>query len=88
MDSPFGSEATFRHLAAHCVDPSLVLMTGKGYLDASTRHLLKLIESSRENPKILALVDCDPWGLDIYLNVKIGSSKVLVALGMRTRHHD
>ncbi|KAI9006326.1 Spo11/DNA topoisomerase VI subunit A [Hyaloraphidium curvatum] len=68
-------EASFRHLVPRCPS-SILLVTGKGYPDASTRNLLRMIERRIEDDEsevqLLALVDCDPWGMDIYLNTKQG----------------
>ncbi|KAJ3737480.1 DNA topoisomerase IV alpha subunit [Lentinula guzmanii] len=71
---------TLRHLNASN-HPSLpgrgLLITGKGYPDMATRHLVKsLSDSLPQTIPIMALVDGDPYGLDILSVYKYGSSRL------------
>ncbi|KAF5393366.1 hypothetical protein D9757_000527 [Collybiopsis confluens] len=71
---------TLCHLQATS-HPSLpgkgLIITGKGYPDMATRHLVKtLAEFLPRNTPILALVDDDPYGLDILSVYKHGSSRL------------
>ncbi|KAJ4483485.1 topoisomerase acting in meiosis [Lentinula aciculospora] len=54
-----------------------LLITGKGYPDMATRHLVKtLSDSLPQTIPIMALVDGDPYGLDILSVYKHGSSRL------------
>ncbi|KAJ4497217.1 Spo11/DNA topoisomerase VI subunit A [Lentinula lateritia] len=54
-----------------------LLITGKGYPDMATRHLVKtLCDSLPKTVPIMALVDGDPYGLDILSVYKYGSSRL------------
>ncbi|ESK97304.1 hypothetical protein Moror_17735 [Moniliophthora roreri MCA 2997] len=73
-------DAVFQTLA-HCEITSLpefpgkgLLITGKGYPDVSTRHLVKTLSDClpKEIP-IMALVDGDAYGIDILSVYKFGS---------------
>ena len=46
-------------------------MTGKGVPDFATRLFLKRLESFQI--PMVALVDCDPYGLEIYMAYTIGT---------------
>lgn len=51
-----------------------LLLTGKGYPDVATRHLVKsLADALPRTIPIMALVDGDPYGLDILSVYKYGS---------------
>ncbi|KAF8876708.1 topoisomerase acting in meiosis [Gymnopilus junonius] len=51
-----------------------IMITGKGYPDVATRHLVKsLADALPRSIPILALVDGDPFGLDILSVYKYGS---------------
>ncbi|KAF8627831.1 hypothetical protein AX15_004249 [Amanita polypyramis BW_CC] len=76
-------EAVFNTLCHLCLvnNPTLpgkgLLITGKGYPDMATRHLVNYL--SRTLPlsvPILALVDGDPYGLDILSVYKYGSQSL------------
>lgn len=49
-----------------------VLLTGKGYPDAATRELCSRLSHQRRG-KMLAIVDYDPHGIEIYQTYKYGS---------------
>jgi DNA topoisomerase VI subunit A len=51
-----------------------LLVSGKGYLDYSTRSLLLLL--SLQGKKILALYDGDPHGLEILMSLQLGSQVI------------
>ncbi|KAJ4487334.1 Spo11/DNA topoisomerase VI subunit A [Lentinula edodes] len=54
-----------------------LLITGKGYPDMATRHLVKtLCDALPKTIPIVALVDGDPYGLDILSVYKYGSSRL------------
>ncbi|KAH9484960.1 Meiotic recombination protein SPO11 [Psilocybe cubensis] len=51
-----------------------IIITGKGYPDVATRHLVKsLADALSKRIPILALMDADPFGLDILSVYKFGS---------------
>ncbi|XP_058811807.1 meiotic recombination protein SPO11 [Topomyia yanbarensis] len=50
----------------------LIIITSKGYPDVSTRLLLKKIWNKYKTP-MYALVDADPYGIEIYCVYKFGS---------------
>lgn len=52
--------------------PNIILLTGKGYPDISTRLLLKKLLNYR-NLKVYCLVDGDPYGIDIMMVYRYGS---------------
>ncbi|KAI8886596.1 DNA topoisomerase IV, alpha subunit [Backusella circina FSU 941] len=70
-------EATFRHLVSvgfcQSLPQSCILVTGKGYPDLSTRQFVKYFSIHYSNSPILALMDNDPHGLDIYAVYKWGA---------------
>ncbi|RCH91639.1 endodeoxyribonuclease, partial [Rhizopus stolonifer] len=72
-------EATFRYLVSIGFCRSLqlqqdcILVTGKGYPDLSTRQLVKYFSTHFSTKPILALMDNDPHGLDIYATYKWGA---------------
>ncbi|KAI8993685.1 Spo11/DNA topoisomerase VI subunit A [Pilobolus umbonatus] len=70
-------EATFRHLASsgfcQSLPESCILITGKGYPDLATRQLIKYFSIHYKSIPILALMDNDPHGLDIYATYKWGA---------------
>ncbi|KAI7884683.1 DNA topoisomerase IV, alpha subunit [Lichtheimia hyalospora FSU 10163] len=69
-------EASFRHLVASgfsTMFPTGILITGRGYPDLATRHMVKYMSAQDRTLPILVLVDCDPYGLDIYSVYKWGS---------------
>ncbi|OBZ85943.1 Meiotic recombination protein SPO11 [Choanephora cucurbitarum] len=72
-------EATFRYLVSVGFNHSLqvqqdcILITGKGYPDLSTRQLVKYLSVHFSEKPILALMDNDPHGLDIYATYKWGA---------------
>ncbi|GJE94903.1 DNA topoisomerase IV alpha subunit [Phanerochaete sordida] len=54
-----------------------LLITGKGYPDLATRQLVStLSENLPHSVPIIALVDCDPYGLDIMSVYKYGSASM------------
>ncbi|KAF9568218.1 DNA topoisomerase IV, alpha subunit [Agrocybe pediades] len=54
-----------------------ILITGKGYPDVATRHIVKsLADALPRRIPILCLVDGDPFGLDILSVYKYGSKKM------------
>ncbi|KJA20085.1 hypothetical protein HYPSUDRAFT_839020 [Hypholoma sublateritium FD-334 SS-4] len=73
-------EAVFQTLCRLqiCTNKSLpgpgILITGKGYPDVATRHIVKSLSDAlpRRIP-VMALVDGDPYGLDILSVYKYGS---------------
>ncbi|KIO10072.1 hypothetical protein M404DRAFT_996060 [Pisolithus tinctorius Marx 270] len=51
-----------------------LIVTGKGYPDVATRHLVKMLSDNLPQcVPIVALVDADPYGLDILSVYKYGS---------------
>jgi len=51
-----------------------IMITGKGYPDVATRHIVKsLADALPRRIPIMALVDGDPYGLDILSVYKYGS---------------
>ncbi|KAI8982156.1 Spo11/DNA topoisomerase VI subunit A [Mycotypha africana] len=70
-------EATFRYLVSvgfcQSLPQSCVLVTGKGYPDLSTRQFVKYFSTHFSRKPILALMDNDPHGLDIYATYKWGA---------------
>ena len=48
--------------------PNSVLVTGKGYADINTKHLLKSMFMKNPAVPFLYLGDYDPFGIEIYLN--------------------
>ncbi|SCZ88530.1 BZ3500_MvSof-1268-A1-R1_Chr2-1g04470 [Microbotryum saponariae] len=50
-----------------------VLITGKGYPDMATRHLLKKLSVDMPHTPIMALVDADPHGIEILATYACGS---------------
>ncbi|KAG6918055.1 hypothetical protein DXG01_016711 [Tephrocybe rancida] len=61
-------------LTFHASLPRGLMITGKGYPDVATRHLLKTLgDVLPTRIPMLALVDCDPYGLDILSVYKFGS---------------
>ncbi|KAI9271829.1 Spo11/DNA topoisomerase VI subunit A [Phascolomyces articulosus] len=69
-------EASFRQLVSSGfagMFPNGILITGRGYPDIATRHLLKYLATQYRKMPIFAFVDYDPYGLDIYSVYKWGS---------------
>lgn len=55
-----------------------LLITGKGYPDVATRQLVStLSENLPSSIPIIALVDCDPYGIDILSMYKFGSTSMM-----------
>ena len=54
---------------------SMILHQGKGYPDIATRQFLRILSRTCPSLPIHALVDADPYGLDIFLVYKYGSKK-------------
>ncbi|XP_011685189.1 PREDICTED: meiotic recombination protein SPO11 [Wasmannia auropunctata] len=50
-----------------------ILVTGKGYPDVATRMLVKMLSEKMDLP-VYILVDADPFGVDIMLTYRFGSS--------------
>lgn len=50
----------------------MVVITGKGFPDFTTRKFVKICAESLSIP-VLALTDCDPWGIEIVCVYKYGS---------------
>ncbi|KAF9482249.1 DNA topoisomerase IV, alpha subunit, partial [Pholiota conissans] len=76
-------EAVFQTLCRlqMCKNRSLpgsgIIITGKGYPDVATRHLVKsLADALPRRIPIMGLVDSDPYGLDILSVYKYGSQKL------------
>ncbi|ODN02663.1 Meiotic recombination protein SPO11 [Orchesella cincta] len=51
---------------------SIIMITGKGYPDYQTRRLMSILNRIYQL-KVYALVDCDPYGIEIAAVVKWGS---------------
>ncbi|KAI7872641.1 Spo11/DNA topoisomerase VI subunit A [Spinellus fusiger] len=70
-------EATFRDLVSAKSNydylKTCILITGRGYPDLATRHMLRYISTKYKDMPILALVDSDPYGLEIFSVYKWGS---------------
>ena len=58
----------------------VVLITAKGYPDINTRLFLKRIRDEYKDLSILALVDGDPFGIDIMFTYRYGSMKMANAV--------
>ncbi|XP_011871069.1 PREDICTED: meiotic recombination protein SPO11 [Vollenhovia emeryi] len=54
---------------------SCILVTGKGYPDVGTRMLVKILSEKMDLP-IYIVVDADPFGIDIMLIYRFGSSSL------------
>ncbi|RZF41117.1 hypothetical protein LSTR_LSTR002749 [Laodelphax striatellus] len=68
-------ETAFRKLLDEDIFNKLgpcILITGRGFPDLNTRHMLKMLWVKLEIP-VLALVDCDPHGIEIMLVYRFGS---------------
>ncbi|CAG8462382.1 9350_t:CDS:10 [Ambispora gerdemannii] len=88
---PRAEFATFQYiLSSHRLDelPPCIMITGKGYPDVATRHLVKLLADQKisntsqsstntqnEFP-ILGLFDNDPYGVEIFFVYKFGSTSM------------
>lgn len=57
--------------------PPIIIITGKGYPDHYTMHMVHTLSSGLHESRTLALVDYDPYGLDIALRYKLGCSSVV-----------
>lgn len=70
-------EATYQRLTEgeFAEEWKCIIVTAKGMPDTNTRHLVRLIWSFLHIP-VLALVDGDPYGLDIYCQYKYGSVRM------------
>ncbi|CAK9828508.1 Meiotic recombination protein SPO11 [Anthophora retusa] len=68
-------DAVFQKLLEDDCTTSLccILVTGKGYPDVATRMLVKLLSEKLELP-VYAIVDADPFGVDIMCVYRFGSS--------------
>ncbi|CAO3620333.1 unnamed protein product [Cunninghamella echinulata] len=70
-------EASFRHLVSVGFVQSqfqrCILVTGCGYPDLATRHMIKHITTRYPKMPILGLFDNDPYGLEIFSVYKWGS---------------
>ena len=81
-------DATFQRLMQEdflgFVDFDVLLITGKGVPDLSTRKLLyRLANQDLENALFLCLVDGDPYGVAIMLIYKVTLD---TNLGLKKRH--
>ncbi|XP_053210647.1 meiotic recombination protein SPO11-like [Panonychus citri] len=67
-------DATFQHLLTRRVVDKFpaILITGKGFPDAETRRCVKFLSTKLKIP-VLGLVDCNPWGLEIFCIYRFGS---------------
>ncbi|KAL1681781.1 Spo11/DNA topoisomerase VI subunit A, partial [Schizophyllum commune] len=63
------------------LDGEGLLITGKGYPDLATRHLVKTLSDCLHDVPILALVDADAYGLDILSVYKYGSRSLRHEVG-------
>ncbi|CAK9799161.1 Meiotic recombination protein SPO11 [Anthophora quadrimaculata] len=68
-------DAVFQKLLEDDCTTSLccILVTGKGYPDVATRMLVKLLSEKLELP-VYAIVDADPFGVDIMCVYRFGSA--------------
>jgi meiotic recombination protein SPO11 len=57
-----------------------LLVTGKGMPDLATRKLLKALSVYYPALPFYALVDCDPWGVSIFMTYKFGAPTNALAL--------
>ncbi|KAI5844185.1 Spo11/DNA topoisomerase VI subunit A [Tricharina praecox] len=64
-------ESIFHRLSFTPLRTAGVLVTGKGYADIATRELLSLLAT--QGRRVYALVDLDPYGIEIMLTVAEGS---------------
>uniref|UniRef100_A0A914HA60 Pyridoxal phosphate homeostasis protein n=1 Tax=Globodera rostochiensis TaxID=31243 RepID=A0A914HA60_GLORO len=61
--------------------PRGILLTGRGYPDFCTRQFLHWLSVQLPALPMLALVDADPYGVEIFLTYKYGSSRSIVEAG-------
>ncbi|KOC62684.1 Meiotic recombination protein SPO11 [Habropoda laboriosa] len=68
-------DAVFQKLLENDCTTSLnsIIVTGKGYPDVATRMLVKLLSEKLELP-LYAIVDADPFGVDIMCVYRFGSA--------------
>lgn len=66
-------ESAFHVLTRGSLTTHQIIITGKGYPDLSTREFVHLLSDMSDVP-IYALVDFDPYGLDILATYKLGSA--------------
>lgn len=65
-------DTVFMRLAQSALVKDLILITGRGFPDYSTRLFVKLLEDTFEIP-ILGLFDMDPFGISIMKTYRFGS---------------
>ncbi|XP_078430074.1 spo11/DNA topoisomerase VI, subunit A protein isoform X2 [Wolffia australiana] len=70
-------ETVFKRLAndKFCSKNRCIVITGRGYPDVSTRRFLKHLVENIQLP-VYCLVDCDPYGIDILMTYKFGSTQM------------
>lgn len=61
--------------------PNSILVTGRGYPDICTRLFLSWLALKFPSMPMLALVDADPYGIEIFLTYKFGSERSRVETG-------
>lgn len=78
-------EATFLQLAGVGFHHKYkcILISGRGYPDIATRSLLRYLATELCLP-VLALVDCDPHGIEILLTYVVGSVNLAYHSGLST----
>ena len=54
----------------------IILVTGKGWPDINTRQFLHRLSTDLPHLNFVALVDGDPYGIEIFLGYKYGSLKM------------
>ena len=57
-------------------DPSILVVTAKGYPDFATRKFLMLLE--KQGCQLFYIGDADPFGADIYFQYVFGSIKFAI----------
>ncbi|CAN6921063.1 unnamed protein product, partial [Brassica oleracea] len=70
-------ETVFQRLAndMFCKTNRCIVVTGRGYPDASTRRFLRLLMEKLQLP-VHCLVDCDPYGFEILATYRFGSMQM------------
>ena len=50
-----------------------ILVTGCGFPDIATRALIHCIKNRLPHIKVVCIIDCNPFGVSLFLNYKFGS---------------
>lgn len=61
--------------------PKSILLTGRGYPDICTRRFLAWLSTHLPQMSMMALMDADPYGIEIFLTYKFGSERTRIESG-------